>query len=280
MKRFLLTLAALVAVLPSSLQAKDGDRNGLSVISYNIRCLSKEDGTNAWEYRYPATVLMIEDQKADVMGMQELTDGQYEYLKIAADRDYKIIGVGRDDGKKEGERTAIMYNTKTLSLKKWGTFWLSDTPDKPSKGWDAACNRTATWAILKDKASGKSFFILNTHIDHEGEEAQKRGVELIMSRIPELNTDNLPVIITGDFNMEADAQPISAMKASYSNSRERALNSDDMHTYHGWGKTKKSIDYIWYSGISSCMQYETITKPYYERTFISDHYPIKAVFVL
>lgn len=279
MKRLILLLT-LAVLLPLNVCAKDNDApKGLSVMSFNIRCASAEDGTNSWKYRYPATAMMFDDHMPDIVGMQECEEEQFLYYKGIFDKKFKIVGVGRDDGKKAGEVMAVMYNPKTVSMLKWGTFWLSETPDVPSKGWDAACNRTATWAILKDKASGQKIFFVNTHIDHVGAEAQKNGVALIVSKIAELNTEDLPVIVTGDFNMEPSDASLSSIKAALLDARESAVASDSSHSYNGWGKAKKTIDYIWYKGLS-CTKFETITKSFYERKFISDHFPIKATFIL
>ena len=277
MKRFI--LLAFAALLPLFVSAKDdAPREGLTVMSFNIRNSDAKDGTNSWMYRYPAVALMLDEQKPDVIGMQEVLPEQFEYLKNIFDKTFKIVGVGRDDGKKAGEMMAIMYNPKTVSLVKWGTFWLSETPDTPSKGWDAACFRTATWAVIKDKATGKKAFFVNTHLDHKGVEAQKNGAALIVSKIAELNTDSLPVIVTGDFNMEWSDAGLSPLKGAFGEARQTAVKSDDVPSFNGWGKEKKTLDHIWYKGLS-CIKFETVTKPYYERKFVSDHYPVKATMV-
>ena len=176
---------------------------------------------------------------------------------------------------------AIFYNKKTVKLLKWGTYWLSDTPDVPSKGWDAACFRTATWALLKDKASGKKFFYVNTHLDHVGWEARRKGLALIVERIAAMNPKGLPMVLTGDFNMRIDRPEFDDLKQIMENAREVAARTDHHNTYNGWGKASKEeiIDYIWFKGFSACTEYETITKPYMERTFISDHYPIRATLI-
>lgn len=251
----------------------------IKVISYNIRCGSmtdENDGTNSWKYRYPTSAMMIDDQKPDIFGLQEAKPDQMQYMKEYC-LGYKSVGVGRDDGKKQGENMAIFYNKKTVSLLKWGTFWLSETPDVPSKGWDSACKRTATWAIMKHKASGKKFFYVNTHIDHRGVEGQRKGTELLAAKIKELNTEGYPVIVTGDFNMEPDNANIVAFGKEFYNARKMASKTDDSFTYHGWGRAAETIDYIWFKGFGSCTEYETITKPYGGRNFISDHYPVSAI---
>ena len=148
-------------------------------------------------------------------------------------------------------------------------------------GWDAACFRTATWALLKDKASGKKYYYVNTHLDHVGWEARKNGMKLIVDRIDNINPKGLPMVVTGDFNMTYDRPEFDDMKKMMKNAREEAAKTDHHQTFNGWGKANPNsiIDFIWYKGFSSCPVYETITKPYMERKFISDHYPITATLV-
>ena len=179
--RKLTTLLALLATLLPAAAKKDAKDsfNGATVMSFNIRTSNAKDGTNSWELRADAVLEMIKDQCPDVLGLQEATYGQVSPLAYFLD-DYKWVGVGRDDGKKAGEYMAIFFNKKRVSLAKWGTFWLSETPDTPSKGWDAAYFRTATWALMKDKASGKKYFVVNTHLDNEGAEARAKKVFLLI----------------------------------------------------------------------------------------------------
>ena len=277
MRRIVLfVLFVLAAAGQLTFAQEDTGNDALVVISYNIRNGEANDGTNSWRYRYPCTLLMLQDQKPDIMGVQEAYD--YQVLLISENmRDYKAIGVGREDGKSEGEHMSIFYNKKTVSLKKWGTFWLSETPDKPSLGWDAACRRTATWAIMKDKRNGRDFLYVNTHLDHVGKAAQRNGLDLILSKIKEMNNKNLPVVLTGDFNVEPDDSVLDVLDGSMVSARDVADKTDSHGTYSNWGKESSIIDYIWYSGFSSCPEYQTITKKYGGRAFISDHYPVKAV---
>ena len=274
-KIFLLAMAAAM-LLPLTLSAKEPGR--LVVISYNIRLGTANDGTNSWEYRYPASAMMIDDQKPDIFGLQEAYDFQVNYLTNACDG-YKSVGVGREDGKHEGEHMSIFYKKKNIKLLKWGTYWLSDTPDVPSMGWDAACKRTATWALMKDKRSGKKFYYVNTHLDHVGTEAREKGLNLIMDNIKKMNPEGLPLVLTGDFNMTIDNPNMDEIKVRMKNTREVAAKTDSHATFNGWGKSGSIIDYIWFSGFSSCPEYETVTTPYMDRAFISDHYPVKAVLV-
>ena len=183
MKKFFLLLMAAALVLPLSARQKGPSQ--LTVISYNIRTGKADDGTNSWQFRYPTSAMMIDDQKPDVFGVQEAYDYQVQYLTEYPGY-YKSVGVGRDDGKSKGEHMSIFYNKKTVKMLKWGTFWLSETPDKPSKGWDAEYNRTATWALLKDKKSGRKYFLVNTHLDNSGAQARAEGLSLILSKIAQM----------------------------------------------------------------------------------------------
>ena len=254
-----------------------GQSHELKVMSYNIRLSTGNDGTNAWMYRCPATLEMLKDQQPDVFGVQEALEDQIMFLEEFADG-YDCVGVGREDGKKKGEHMSIFWNKKTVKLMKWGTFWLSETPEKPSMGWDAACYRTATWALMKDKRTGEKFYFVNTHLDHVGVEARKNGLKLIVERIAEINPEGCPMVLTGDFNIKPSAPELKDLDACMKSARKVALTTDSHQTFNDWGKAKSDmiIDYIYISGFSSCLEYQTVTKKYSNRTFISDHYPITA----
>lgn len=269
-------IAAALFLLPVLAVAEEPVAE-LKVMSYNIRMGSANDGTNSWAYRCPATIEMIEDQKPDVMGLQEALMNQV-LLVDEFTKDYDYVGVGRDNGKKEGEFMAIFYNKKTVKLLKWGTFWLSETPEEPSMGWDAECKRTATWALMRDKRTGERFYFVNTHLDHVGVQARKNGLKLIVERIQEINPEGYPMVLTGDFNMKPDAAELKDLDVHMKSARKMALKTDSYQTFNDWGKAKKDmiIDYIYYSGFASCLEYQTVTKKYADFKYISDHYPIVA----
>ena len=278
MRKLTLIIAAALMVLPftSSAQKQTKDHD-LKVMSYNIRMGTAKDGTNSWEYRYPATALMLQDQKPDVFGIQEAFDFQVRFIEDNF-ADYDCVGVGRDNGKSEGEHMSIFWNKKTIKMIKWGTFWLSETPEKPSMGWDAACKRTATWALMKDKNTGKMFYFVNTHLDHRGVEARKKGLELIVSRIDDINPKGYPMIVTGDFNIKPDNEALAGLEKRMQSARKIAPKTDNNPTFNNWGKIKPDmiIDYIYVSGFSACPEYHTITEKYGSWKYVSDHYPIYA----
>lgn len=277
MKSILAFIMAAAIFIPTSVSAKASTEKEFKVMSYNIRMATGKDGTNSWEFRFPATIEMIKDQKPDVIGVQEALTSQILFIEEYC-RDYDNVGVGRDDGKKKGEHMSIFWNKKTVKLLQWGTFWLSETPEKPSRGWDAMCRRTATWALMKDKKTGKKFYFVNTHLDHKGAEARKNGLKLIVDRIESINPYGYPMVLTGDFNMKPDNPALSDLDAKMQSARKVAPKTDNHNTYNSWSvkPTDKVIDYIYISGFSSCLEYQTIMKKYADKPFVSDHYPIFA----
>ena len=278
MRKLTLIIAAVLMVLPFTSSAQKQTRDyDLKVMSYNIRMGVAKDGTNSWEYRYPATAMMLKDQMPDVFGVQEAFNFQIKFIEENF-TDYDSFGVGRDNGKSEGEFMSIFWNKKTVKMIKGGTFWLSETPEKPSKGWDAACKRTATWALMKDKNTGKLFYFVNTHLDHRGAEARRKGLELIVSRIDEINPKGYPMILTGDFNIKPDNEALVGLEQRMQSARKIAPKTDNNATFNNWGKAKSDmvIDYIYVSGFSACPEYHTITEKYGTWKYVSDHYPIYA----
>lgn len=286
MKRIVIILASLVMLIPVAVQAADKSAKTarINVMSYNIRYSLGQDGPNSWEYRRFAAVAMIADQLPDVFGAQEVLSDQLEFLGDNLNGRggcpyYKGVGVGRDNGVHEGEHMMIFYNAKTIKLCKWGTYWLSETPDEVSYGWDAKCRRTATWALLRDKRCGRKFFFVDTHLDHIGKVAKKEGLALIVRRIQAMNPDNYPVVLVGDLNMLPTDPAMDDLKKIMLDSRSTASKTDNEPSIHGWGRKSKVIDYIYYSGFSSCEDFQTITKPYLQHKYVSDHYPIRATLI-
>lgn len=276
MKKSLLVLLTVILLPVAADAGKKGEESSeLKVMSYNIRMGNAKDGTNSWQYRCPATIEMLKALEPDVFGIQEAFDFQIEFIEEFAE-DYKSVGVGRDDGKSEGEQMRIFWNTKNVKLLKWGTFWLSETPDEPSFGWDAMCRRTATWALMKDKRTGRKFYFVNTHLDHKGVQAQKNGLQLIVDRISGINPEGYPMILTGDFNIKPGNPALVNLDARMQSTRKIAAKTDSHNTFNGWSRARTDmiIDYIYVSGFSSCPEYRTVTEKYADKAFVSDHYPV------
>ncbi len=277
MKRFLLIFIAAMTLVPQAFASGKDENPELKVMSYNIRLGSANDGTNSWAMRYTATYDMLKDQAPDIFGVQEALDYQVAYIHEMCG--YEYVGVGRENGKKEGEHTAVFWNKKTVSMVRWGTFWLSETPDEPSMGWDAECRRTATWALMKCRRTGDRFYFVNTHLDHAGAEARKNGLKLVIDKIAELNKDGYPVVLAGDFNMTPDNSNLAELDATMQSARKIAQKTDNLGTYNNWGRKSDVIDYIYVSGFTSVLEFQTVTKKYKDRKFISDHYPVSAILI-
>ena len=278
----------LIVALSMTCQAVHGsnnDNNEYKIISYNVRFSSapETDGDNRWELRRDASIKMVAAQKPLAMGLQEACPDQIDFLDQNL-TGYKHIGVGRDDGNRAGEMMAIYYDTSRLTLLNSGTFWLSDTPDKVSIGWDAACNRTCTWGHFKVNDTGFEFLYFNTHLDHVGSQARMNSIKLIVAKMAELNPNNVPVFLSGDFNSTTDDTIFEPLKASLKDAREVSAISDKNITYNGFGKvidnpdTRKEwvIDHIFFSGVNP-MAFRVLNGNY-GVPFISDHYPIAFTF--
>lgn len=274
MKKLFLILAAAAILIPAANSCKKGS-NELKVISSNIRLGVANDGENSWDNRKSAFPAMLADQCPDIFGVQEAYDFQLAYLNEQCPQ-YTCVGVGRDDGVNKGEHMSIFYNNERFNLEKWGTYWLSETPDVPSLGWDAACYRTATWGLLAEKKTGRKFYFVNTHLDHVGIDARKNGLALIVERIGAMNPENYPMVLTGDFNVTPDNPGLVDLDKIMKSARIYAKDSDEKGSFNGWGKTTKVIDYIYYAGFPECKSFKVIDQSYDNKPYISDHYPIIA----
>src|SRR5688500_2630733 len=204
----LATLSAIGCHNPpsSTPRAVAATASPLRVMTFNIRYDNPSDGVNAWPNRKDWVASLVRFHGADVVGVQEAL------AHMLTDLDARLpgfarVGVGRADGRAEGEFSAILYRAERLELLDSGTFWLSPTPEVPgSKGWDTAIERIATWARFRDRRTGCSHLHLNTHFDHIGEQARQESARLIRRRIATI-ADDLPIIVTGDLNADPQSAP-------------------------------------------------------------------------
>lgn len=276
MKKILFLFLAGFAALGADAQEQESNAD-LKVMTYNIRMATLKDGPNAWIYRRDASVEMVADQKPDVFAMQEVMFRQKAFMDLKC-KGYRGVGVGRENGKKKGEHTTIHWNTNTVNMLDWGTLWLSETPEKPSVGWDAWHPRTFTWSLMEKKDSGKKFYFVNVHLDHAGAQAQKNGLALAKAKMDEINKEGYPVIIVGDFNVTPTNQIINDFNGVMKNASKHAESVDTHESFNDWGKRLLTLDYIFYDGLSKCHSYDVVTEVYDGKTLISDHYPVTAEF--
>lgn len=272
MKRIAFFILAVLTAFPMSVEAQD-----LKVMTYNIRFATSKDGPNAWNRRKEASLAMIADQQPDVFAMQEVLGKQKKYIDKFC-TGYKGVGVGRENGKKRGEHTTIHWNTNTVNMLDWGTLWLSETPEKPSVGWDAWHPRTFTWALMEKKDSGKKFYFVNVHLDHAGGEARKNGLDLAKRVIDELNVDGYPVVMVGDFNVTPNNAIISDFNTKMKNATQHAETVDKEESFNQWGERFITLDYVFYNGFAKCHNYDVVTEKYAGKEWISDHFPVTAQF--
>jgi len=181
----------------------------LQVMTFNIRYNNPQDGENQWSKRKEYLSSMLPFYEVDICGMQEALVDQIRDV-IKNQPQYAYLGVGRDDGVEGGEFSPILYRKDKFEVLGSATLWLSETPDVPSKGWDANLNRIVTWAKFKDKKSKKVFFVFNTHYDHIGKVARRESSKLLLQKVKEI-AGNTPCIITGDFNATPDDEPIKVL---------------------------------------------------------------------
>ena len=245
----------------------------LNVMSFNVRNSGAPDGENCWQNRMPACADMISALAPDIVGMQEVLPDQQEDL-CAACPDYVAYGIGRNDGV-EGERMTVFYNKNVLEMLEGGTWWLSETPDVPSVGWDAKYPRTATWVLMKVIANGKKFYFVNTHLDHKGVDARRNGLAMVVSKIKEMDPD-VPMVLMGDFNVEPGDPALTALDGLMLDARTTAAVTEDTPSFNGYlAERSKVIDYIYYSGFACANSFRVVNESY-GVPFISDHYPILA----
>lgn len=276
-KSIILLLLTAFFALPAIAQ---NDSGPLKLISYNLRNSGANDGPNKWKKRRQATPIMLEKEAPDLFGVQEALKDQLQYIDSKCPQ-YARVGVGRDDGAQKGETMAIYFLRDRFEVLDSGTFWLSETPDQVSRGWDGACNRTATWVQLKEKNSGKRFFYFNTHLDHRGRVAREEGIKLLVDKMQEIAGEGNPVILGGDFNSLDNHAIFKPLQEWMKSVRNEAPSSDSKGTFNGFGSAPDTIiiDHLYFRGGITCLQFETLDSNY-GVGYLSDHYPIAMCFKL
>ncbi|MDT7827338.1 endonuclease/exonuclease/phosphatase family protein [Pricia sp. S334] len=251
----------------------------IKVMSYNIKYDNVNDTVNNWNDRKENVVEQIEHYGPSFIGMQEALHRQVEYIDSSL-TEFSYIGVGREDGKQKGEYSQIHYDSTQYKVLEHDTFWLSDTPDKPSVGWDAALERICTYGLFENIESGDKLYVFNTHFDHKGQRARERSAELIVEKIKEINTDDLPVVLMGDFNLTPDQKPIQLIKGHLKDGQEvtRTPFYGTTGTFNGFDPERKldhRIDYIFVKNLK-VEGYVHIDDRMDNLKYISDHFPVLA----
>lgn len=278
MKRIFLLPAAVMFSMAAIAQ-------DINVMSFNIRYNTSRDSLDAWPHRKDFVASQILFHDAHIVGLQEALHDQNNDLLQRLPQ-YKLEGVGRDDGKEQGEFSAILYDTTRLQVLQSKTFWLSQTPEVPgSKGWDAQITRIVTWIKFRDRKTKKTFFAFNTHFDHIGKEARKESARLLLEKIKEI-AGNTPAVITGDFNAMASDEPIlvimdksNPLHLTDSRDISQTPHYGPTGTFNGFGRSERDnepIDFIFLKGNWKVLKHATISQTW-KGHFASDHFAVYAV---
>jgi len=279
---YLVALCSLAALVGGG-QAAAGPLE-VRMMTFNIRNGRANDGGDSWPHRQDHAAVVIRQHAPDVLGLQEAFRFQIDDLSANL-AGFGEIGVGRDGGT-NGEYSAILYRKEVLEVADSGTFWLSETPDHPSKSWDTACIRICTWAQFRDRRTGRRFYVYNTHLDHRSQLARERGIQSIAT-FAAGRDDNEPFVIMGDFNAGEDNAVLKTLTGREKNPampirlvdtfREVHPDEKAVRTYHGFkGRTNGAkIDYILVSPSAKTMA-AAIIRTSRNGHYPSDHFPVTA----
>jgi len=268
MKHIFIILVGVISFLANS--------QNLKIMTYNIKLDYPKEGENSWNNRRPFMINQIKFHEPIVLGVQEALPNQIKDFNNLL-TDYSFVGVGRDDGIDEGEYSAIFYRKDELEVAKSSTFWLSETPSEVSMGWDAVCNRVCTYTLFQHKTTNEKFWVFNTHFDHVGQEARSKSAVLILDKIKNLNTEDYPVFLTGDFNMEPNHKSIDYITKTLKDSKVVSeLEFGPEGTFNGFHFDKpvtRRIDYIFVSDDVEVNKYAVLSDNW-NMQYPSDHLPV------
>ena len=262
MKKFLILLC-LAAAVACSREAS------WTVASFNVRYENRGDAErgNAWDTRYPYICQLIRYEKPDIFGAQEvLIDMLHDMCDSLPDYDY--VYVGRDDGLEKGEGSPVFWRRDRFDLLDKGWFWLSETPEEPSRGWDAALNRICTWAHLKDKVSGKKVWYFSLHMDHVGVIARAESAKLIVRKVEQMCRPDEAVFVCGDFNVDQTNEIYttftgsSVLTDSYVTAADRYAPTGTVNRFDPNAFSRSRIDHIFVSPSVKVDNYAVLTETY------------------
>jgi len=273
-KSIVATLCSLCAVAAAAREPLS-----LRLMTYNIRLDLTSDGVNAWPHRREWVAAQVTWLHPDIFGMQEVLPNQKSDL--AADLpQYRLFGGGRDDGKEKGEASPIGFDTRRFDFLEGGMFWLSPTPAVPSRGWDAAYNRVATWTRLRVHGTRLGVLAVNTHWDHIGLIARRQSAAQI-TRWLEANTrDCEQVMLFGDFNSEIDSEQLRLITKSPLGLRDARAASKSAPfgpagTFNGFQSATetKAIDHFFLGKRIEVERYLVLAQ-LIDGRWPSDHFPV------
>jgi endonuclease/exonuclease/phosphatase family metal-dependent hydrolase len=265
---FILQLVLLIVASPAR-----GQTN--SIMTFNIKFDNPADGENAWDQRKGELVALIKRHHPDILGVQEGLMHQVEFIKKHVPN-YAYIGVGRDDGIKKGEYCAIFYDSTKFECIDQKNFWLSETPESVSMGWDAAYMRICTYGAFVSGVD--TLHVFNAHLDNEGSEARKKSASLILDKIREFGIQDKHLVVMGDLNAYSDSEPIEILKEMLDYGRDISTNGleGSPGTFNAFDSKRfitEPIDYIFAKQLK-IVKYFHLDEKRENGYFISDHFPV------
>ena len=255
------------------------DDGKITIVSANARCYTPGDlMKKSWFYRAPLLVRTLAAAEPDIIGFQEVTWLHRSYFDRAL-KGYDYVLDYRDDSFL-AESCPIYYNTNKFTLTDKGSFWLSETPEVMSKGWNAAHYRICSYVILTQKADGKQLVVFNTHLDNVSEEARINGIQLVLEKIKAFG--GMPSVIMGDFNAEEDSLTYAAATKLFDDAKYQTKDTDSGSTYHGYGMdwSYDNLDYFMISKTGIDVESYKVLRNTFDGAYPSDHYPIRMIMTL
>tara|TARA_B100001142_G_scaffold297203_1_gene319464 strand:+ start:281 stop:1168 length:888 start_codon:yes stop_codon:yes gene_type:complete len=247
------------------------------LISYNIRYDNNWDIENSWLLRKNKICQLLNDYNPSIFGIQEGLLKQVSFIDDCLNN-YVYVGVGRDDGRIEGEFCAIFFDTTRFRIGENSTFWLSETPDIVSIGWDASLERICTYGLFENKISREKFWVFNTHFDHLGIISRKKSSALILEKIKEINIQLFPIILMGDLNSIPNSDPINILNEELVDALQISFKNIEgpIGTFNDFDpnlRIKKRIDYFFTKDVD-VLSYRHINDRLNNNKHISDHLPV------
>lgn len=280
MNKQILTVAVAVMLAGGCCVPRQDE--SITLGTFNLRCPADKTPPFDWKTRIPLICEVLHRSGAKIVGVQEPVDFQLQ--PILKKSGFKYVGGARNDFRKSGEYSCILYDPERFEVLESGTFGLSEKPDVPGvRSWNSACPRIATWGVFRDRRNGKKFIMYNTHLDHKSELARINGIKLIVEHAKTQRKLGLPMILTGDFNARPDSETVKTAQSLLSDSAtvSETEHRGEIGTFHKWGTLpeRRRIDYIFVSPEVRVLEHGTLDCRV-NGVYASDHDPVIVRIVL
>ncbi|OLN97506.1 hypothetical protein CCHL11_01293 [Colletotrichum chlorophyti] len=270
----------------------------LRIVSQNVRYATKHPTPKEkpWSSRGPKLCNQLDfittGHESAFICLQEVLYSQLQDIQSYLGPAWSHIGLGRDDGKRGGEFSPIFYQVDRWACERNETIWLSKTPEKPSRGWDAALKRVVTVGEFVDRRTASRVVVMSTHFDHQGVVAREESAKLILEIVREWSkgANGKPptaVLLAGDFNSTPDDNAYRTMVAPESGmadvstkvAREKRYGNELTYTSFDEPNEKpKRIDFLFVKDPSpvTIRTFGVLSNRFDDGVYLSDHRPVVA----